>query len=192
MMHRPLAYQTRQGLQFPWWLGLIEGVATVVIGIFLLISPGMTTLVLVQFLGFFWVISGMLSLMDLFRDQTMWGWKLFAGILGILAGLVVIRNPLWSAFFLPVVLVIMLGIEALIQGGVKFVYAFLGGGMWAIALGLLNVIIGIILLSSPVLSALALILTVGIVAIVGGCLAIATALYQRSHSLRTPEPTPGF
>lgn len=191
MMHRPLSYRAN-ALQFPWWLGLVEGIAAVIIGIFLVISPGMTTLVLVQFLGFFWVISGMLSLMDLFRDQTLWGWKLFAGVLGILAGLVVIRNPLWSAVFLPIVLVIMLGIEALIQGGVKFAYAFYGGGMWAVALGLLNVIIGIVLLTSPALSALALILTVGVVAIVGGCLAIAAALRQRSISRLETEPTPGF
>ena len=190
-MNRSLLSQTH-ALTFPWWIGLIEGIAAVIIGIFLVISPGMTTLALVQFLGFFWVISGMLSLMDLFRDSTMWGWKLCAGILGVLAGLVVIRNPLWSAVFIPFFLVIMLGIDALIQGVIKFAFAFMGGGLWAIVLGILNIAFGIILLSSPLLSALTLILMIGIFAIVGGGLAIITALRQRNVPVPSVQPTPGY
>ena len=190
-VNRSLLSQTH-ALTFPWWIGLIEGIAAVIIGIFLVISPGMTILALVQFLGFFWVISGMLSLMDLFRDSTMWGWKLCAGILGVLAGLVVIRNPLWSAVFIPFFLVIMLGIDALIQGVIKFAFAFMGGGLWAIVLGILNIAFGIILLSSPLLSALTLILMIGIFAIVGGGLAIITALRQRNVPVPSVQPTPGY
>lgn len=190
-MNRSLSFQSHT-MTFPWWLGLIEGIAAVIIGIFLVISPGMTVLALVQFLGFFWVISGMLSLMDLFRDHTLWGWKLCAGILGILAGLVVIRNPLWSAVFFPFFLVVMLGIDALIQGVIKFVYAFMGGGIWAIILGLLNIAFGVILLSSPLISALVLILMIGIFAIVGGIFAIITALSQRNAAVPSAEPTPEY
>jgi uncharacterized membrane protein HdeD (DUF308 family) len=189
-MSRSTIYQTNASL-FPWWMGLIEGIAAVVIGLFLVISPGMTTLVLVPFLGFFWVVSGMISLMDLFRDRAMWGWKVCGGILGLLAGLVVIRSPLWSAVFLPFVLIILLGIDALIQGIVKFGYAFRGGGMWAIVLGILNSAFGIILLASPLLSALVLILVIGIAAILGGSLSIIAALRQRMVSLPSVEPRPG-
>ncbi len=190
-MNRSLLSQTSTS-SFPWWIGLLEGIAAVIIGIFLVISPGMTILTLVQFLGFFWVISGMLSLMDLFRDSSLWGWKLCAGILGVLAGLVVIRNPLWSAVFLPIFLVTILGVDALIQGGVKIAYAFLGGGIWAIILGILNIAFGIILLSSPLLSAFTLILMIGIFAIVGGALAIVAALRQRNVAIPSVEPTPGY
>ena len=34
----------------PWWLVLIQGIAALIVGFFLLISPGMTTVVLVSFL----------------------------------------------------------------------------------------------------------------------------------------------
>src|SRR5690242_6668938 len=85
----------------PWWVVLLEGIAGVIIGICLLISPGMTTLVLVQFLGFYWLFCGILSLVSLFVDRTAWGWKLVGGILGIIAGLIVIRHPLWSAVLIP-------------------------------------------------------------------------------------------
>ncbi|MGH2482052.1 MAG: DUF308 domain-containing protein, partial [Ktedonobacteraceae bacterium] len=86
----------------------------------------------------------------------------------------------------------MLGIDALIQGVIKFAFAFMGGGLWAIVLGILNIAFGIILLSSPLLSALALILMIGIFAIVGGGLAIITALHQRNVSVPSTQPTPGY
>src|SRR3984893_1168042 len=138
----------------PWWMLLLEGIAALVIGLFLITSPGMTVLVLTQFVGFFWLFTGILSLVNLFMDSSQWGWKLAGGILGILAGLAVIRNPLWSALLLPTLLVIMLGIQGLVQGVVKFVQAFRGGGLGSVVLGLLHFAFGIILLSSLLMSAL--------------------------------------
>src|SRR5437764_614053 len=85
----------------PWWFVMIAGISMFIVGLLLLISPGMTLLVLVQFLGAYWLVTGILSLVNLCIDRTRWGWKLVSGVLGILAGLVVLRDPLWSAIFLP-------------------------------------------------------------------------------------------
>jgi len=41
---------SRPGPDVPWWLVLLEGIALVILGILLFASPGMTTLILVQFL----------------------------------------------------------------------------------------------------------------------------------------------
>jgi len=42
----------------PWWLLLLEGLAALIIGIYLIISPARTTLFLVQVLGWYWLITG--------------------------------------------------------------------------------------------------------------------------------------
>lgn len=175
---------------FPWWMVLLEGVAAVIIGFFLLVSPGMATLVLVQFFGFYWLFSGILSLVSMFVDRSLWGWKLCVGILGIIAGLAVIRNPLWSAILVPATLVLMLGWLGLIQGIAKLVEAFQGAGFGAALLGIVNIIFGIILLTSPLMAVSVLPIVAGIFAIIGGAIAIFMAFRLHHAPASLPEPTP--
>ena len=165
--------------RFPWWIVLLEGSAALIVGLCLLISPGATTVVLVQFLGFYWLVSGVLSIVGLCLDRSLWGWKLCIGILGVLAGLIVIRNPLWSAFLLPFTLVITLGILGLVQGVAKFVEAFLGGGIGTALLGIVDVIFGVILLTSRFMATLAFPIVLGIFAILGGISAVLAAFRLR-------------
>ena len=101
----------KEGLEdFPWWLVLIQGIAALILGLLLVTSPGMTTVILIQLLGIYWLIDGIFSIVRIFTKSTNihWGWLLFRGILGIIAGLLVIQNPLWSTIFVPVVMVIIL------------------------------------------------------------------------------------
>src|SRR5918992_3373671 len=70
----------------PWWLMLITGIAPVVLGIFLIIAPVQTVVALVQFLGAYWLITGVFSIVSIIIDRSNWVWKLFSGILGIAAG----------------------------------------------------------------------------------------------------------
>jgi uncharacterized membrane protein HdeD (DUF308 family) len=176
--------------RFPWWVVLLEGIAALIVGICLLISPGITTLVLVQFLGFYWLISGTLSIVGMFVDRSLWGWKLCIGILGILAGLIVIRNPLWSALLLPFTLVITLGILGLAQGFAKFVEAFQGGGIGTVLLGIVDVVFGIILLTSRFMATLAFPIILGIFALLAGIAAILAALRLRNRPVPSLEATP--
>src|SRR5258708_38445473 len=133
-------FSTRENvIGSPWWLYLLEGIAALIIGILLVISPRLTTLILIQFLGFYWVFNGILSLVGLSVDRSLWGLKLVGGILGVLAGIVVIRNSLWSTLFITTFLVIGLGIMAIYLGIVKLFQGFSGGGLGAFALGVLNI-----------------------------------------------------
>ena len=163
----------------PWWLVLLEGIFAIIIGILLLSKPGMTTAVLVQVIGIYWFIAGILNIVSIFIDHTAWGWKLFIGILGIIAGLLIIQHPLWSTVLIPTTLIIVLGIEGLIIGAINIVRAFRGGGLGMGVLGALSIIFGIILLMNPVIGAAALPWVLGIFAIVGGIVAIIGAFRMR-------------
>jgi len=165
--------------EVPWWLVLIQGIAALIIGIFLLTQPAGTTLFLVQFLGIYWLVSGIFQIIGMFIDSTAWGWKLFSGILGILAGIAVINNPLYSTILVPTVLVFVLGIQGIIVGIVGLVQAFKGAGWGAGILGALSILFGIILLGSPFIAALALPWVAGIFAIVGGIAGIIAAFRMR-------------
>jgi len=165
----------QENYEVPWWLVLVQGISALVIGIFLLGAPGATTFFLIQFLGIYWLISGIFQIVAIFIDKTAWGWKLFAGILGVLAGFAVINHPLWSTFLVPTVLVIILGIQGIIFGGIGLFQAFKGAGWGAAVLGGLSVLFGILLLASPLIAALALPWVFGIFAVVGGILGIIAA-----------------
>jgi len=168
-------------VSFPWWAVLIQGIFSIIIGILLLAYPGATMLVIVQFIGIYWLITGIFSLVGIFMDRSMWGWKLFAGIIGVLAGFAIMRHPLWSTFMLPTVLVIFLGIDGLIIGAVGIFAAFKGGGWAAGILGALSMLFGLILLFSPFVAALALPWVYGVLGIVGGIAALFVAFRQRSE-----------
>lgn len=156
----------------PWWLILIEGIAAIILGIFLLISPAATIFVVVQFLGFYWLITGIFSLISIFIDRTMWGWKLFSGVLGILAGILIIQNPLWSALLVPATLVIVMGVFGIVIGIMNLFQAFRGGGWGIGVLGVLSILFGLLLLGRPLLATLSLPLVLGIAGIVFGVLAL--------------------
>ncbi|MGB6421250.1 MAG: DUF308 domain-containing protein [Anaerolineales bacterium] len=166
---------TQEGRSVPWWLVFLEGIAAVIIGIFLLTSPGATLFVLIQILAVYWFISGIFSIISIFIDNEMWGWKLFVGILGIIAGVIIIRHPLWSTLLVPTIVIIILGIEGLIMGVIKLIMAFKGEGWGAGILGVLSIIFGLILLSQPVIGAAALPYVLGIFGIIGGIFAIVIA-----------------
>lgn len=159
----------------PWWLVLLEGIAMLILGILLLIKPGMTVLIFVQFVGIYWLISGIFQIIGIFLDSSMWGWKLFAGVLGILAGIIVVQHPLWSPVVLGSTLIIILGIEGIIYGGIGLYQAFKGAGWGAGILGALSILFGIYFLANIGQATLVLPWVFGIFAIVGGIAAIVMA-----------------
>jgi uncharacterized membrane protein HdeD (DUF308 family) len=163
----------------PWWLILIEGIAAVLIGILLLSSPLITTTVLVQVLGLFWFIAGILSIVGMFVDHSRWGWKLLAGIVGIAAGIVVLRHPLWSAYVVPAALLLILGILGIVIGIVHIYRGLRGDGWGVIVLGIVSVLFGLILVLNPLPATFALPLVLGLLGVVGGILAIVIAFRMR-------------
>jgi uncharacterized membrane protein HdeD (DUF308 family) len=169
-----------QPRMLPWWLILIEGIVALVVGVMLLVSPVRTTIYLIQVLGWYWLISGVFEIIGIFIDHTKWGWRLFSGIIGILAGLVIIGQPLMATILVPTTMVWIVGFLGIFFGVVLLIRAFQGGGWAAGILGVLSIILGIMLIGQPFVAALALPWIFGVCAIVGGILAIVAAFRFRS------------
>jgi uncharacterized membrane protein HdeD (DUF308 family) len=173
----PATQEKSQKHDLAWWVVLIQGVLSILIGVLLLVSPGMTVLVLVQILGFYWLVGGILTLVSIFVDRRLWGWKLFAGVIGVWAGLSVIQHPLWSAVFLPTVLIILLGIQGIFYGIVYIIEAIKGLGWGTAILGALSVLMGVLLLSAPLFAAMWLVIFLGVVNLVGGIVSVLYAIF---------------
>jgi uncharacterized membrane protein HdeD (DUF308 family) len=163
----------------PWWLVLIEGIALIIIGVLLLSYPGRTLLIIIQILGIYWIISGIFQLISMFMDHKAWGWKLFAGLLGIVAGIVVLGSPMWSSVIVLATMVIIMGIQGLVYGGIGLYQAFKGGGWGQGILAAISIFFGFILLANVMISAAVLPWVLAIFAIVGGIFAIIAAFKLR-------------
>jgi len=133
----------------PWWASLVQGLFSMIIGLLLLTNPAATTIFIVQFIGIYWLVTGVFSITGIFIDRSYWGWKLLSGAIGIFAGLAVVQHPLWSAVLLPTMLVIIMGVNGIMIGLINFFGAFKGGGFSAAVLGIISFLFGVILLSSP-------------------------------------------
>lgn len=164
-----------QERELPWWLVLIEGIALLILGIFLLAKPGMTSVIVVQFLGIYWFIAGIFKIISIFVDSELWGWKLFAGIVGIIAGIAVIQHPLWSTAIVGNTLIVLLGIGGIIMGGVSVYQGFKGAGLVTGILGVVSLILGIALLLNAWAFTFSLPWVLGILALAGGVATIVAS-----------------
>jgi LPXTG-motif cell wall-anchored protein len=159
---------------FPWWIILVEGIFALIFGIFFITAPGATSLFAVTVLGFYWLIRGIFAIIEIFipNTGTHWGWLLFMGILGIIAGLAVLRNLAYATVLVGTFLIIFLAVDGLIMGIMGLVRAFMGAGWGTGILGVLTIIIAIILFANVWVATLALPLVLGVFLIIGGIVAI--------------------
>jgi uncharacterized membrane protein HdeD (DUF308 family) len=164
-----------------WWMLLLRGLASILIGIFLLTDPAATIVTLMIFLGVYWLIGGVLDVASMFIDGTNMAWKAASGILGILAGLVLVRNPFWAGILLPAVLVWVMGALGVAIGVIEVIHAFRGAGWGTGILGVVSIVFGLLLLAAnPVFTAIVLIPFVAAWAILGGVLELIVAFRLRT------------
>ena len=159
-----------------WSLVLIRGIGLILLGIILLAFPLETLSVLLIAMGAWWLIDGIVTVVKSIKgrkSQQAWGWGIFTGLLGVIAGIVVLSQPALSAILTTSFLVWFLGISALIYGingivtGIRLRKEV--KGEWSMILGgIFSIIFGIILMVSPLVSAMTIITIMGIVAIAGG------------------------
>ena len=156
----------------PWWIILIQGIALLLFGILFLTAPAATLVTLIFFLGVYWLIGGIMDIVSIFMNKTAWGWKLFSGIIGIVAGILIMQHPLWASVLVPATLVWLLGLMGIVIGVVGIVRAFQGDGWGAGILGIFSIIFGLILLGNAMLASIGLPLLLGIFGLIGGGISI--------------------
>jgi uncharacterized membrane protein HdeD (DUF308 family)/predicted flap endonuclease-1-like 5' DNA nuclease len=181
------AFGSSEQEPLPWWLALIEGIALVIVGLLFLTSPGMTTVVVVQILGLYWIFAGILSIVRMFIDSSNWGWKLISGVIGIIAGILILNHPLWSSVILANTTIIILGFAGIIIGIMNIVQAFRGAGWGAGLLGVVIFLLGLALLANNWLFAFSLPWTLGVLSVIGGIAIIFGAFRLRSDAKAAAE-----
>lgn len=143
-------------LEAPWWVVFLEGVIAILVGLFLIYSPAVTTIFLVQILGIFWLAGGILSVLGAFIFSGSRLWKLLGGVLSIIAGILILTYPIYSPLVVLTLFVIFIGVWAIITGAVRLIGGLKGEGWGTGILGILTIILGLLLLTNTLAGALAL------------------------------------
>jgi uncharacterized membrane protein HdeD (DUF308 family) len=160
----------------PWWSVLLWGICALLIGLLLVFTPVITTLALITFLGAWWFIGGIFSLISLTVDRSNMALKIITGLLSLIAGLVILAYPLYSTIILIPFFVIIIGVWGIIIGGAHLFQGYSTKDWGSVAVGLLSIIFGFLLIVYPLEASLALPVVIGIFAIVGGISTIVGSL----------------
>lgn len=138
------------------WLSLIRGVVALLLGIALLLIPITGKHRLVRYMGIFWLVTGASSLrwgLHGARATRLW---LLAGIVGVLGGLVLIFHQGLANYVELDKLLQLFALVAILTGLLHILGGYRirqeHGRQWAwggFFLGLVQIIMGVLILSSP-------------------------------------------
>ncbi|WP_025274699.1 HdeD family acid-resistance protein [Haloglycomyces albus] len=161
-----------------WGWILARGVLLVLFGLFALIWPDVTLLVLVVMFGAYALVDGIFAIVSGASGQGEGrGLLIFSGILGVLIGLMVFLWPESSALALLILIAvwaIIIGV-AYIAKGISLTGD--NGGRWLLILsGILGVVLGFLLMLRPGEGILAMLWLIGVFAILWGVVAIVSSI----------------
>src|SRR3954470_6296722 len=159
---------------------IVAGVLGVIAGILALVYPDITLLALALIAGINLMLLGILALIDAVGGDRDTGDRVLAGVIGILgliAGLVVIRRPGESLL----ALVVIIGVWLVVTGIVDFIRAFsrLENRALRLLAALVDVILGILILALPKLSLGTLAILVGLAFLIRGVVAVISGIGLR-------------
>ncbi|HWT40197.1 MAG TPA: DUF308 domain-containing protein, partial [Dongiaceae bacterium] len=107
-----------------WWLELIFSVLAVGLAVYMLRNPVATATIFVFFIGITFLVRGVFDLLEgLFdgeRDGESRTFAVLAGILGVLAGIITLLNPVSAG----VAVVWVVGLYAVLYGSMLIAFAF--------------------------------------------------------------------
>jgi uncharacterized membrane protein HdeD (DUF308 family) len=171
---------------FPWWLLLLWGIFTLLIGGLFLFNPGQTMEFLIIFLGAYWLVGGLFTIASLFVDRSFMGWKIFLSVINILAGILILVYPLYAAIFAFGFLIIFIGFWSLFIGVAHIYRAYTAKDAGNGVLGIISIIFGLLLLVNTIAAIVMLPYVIGGFALVSGIASIYVAFTAKR--LQESEP----
>lgn len=168
-----------------WWLFLLIGLVSTIAGVLAIAYPDLTLLAIGIFAGVSLLFLGAMDIVDAIAGTPeSRALSTIVGVLSLLAGLICLRRPGESLL----AIVIVLGIYLVVAGVIRFVRSFSEREDRALlmAMAILDVILGILILSLPGLSLVTLAVLFAISLLAHGIFSIILAFRLRSVAHHPP------
>lgn len=190
MNNAPMSTQDiKSEIQRSWWLWLVWGIAAVIIGVLLITQPVITGLNIVIFIGFWWIVSGVIDVATaIIKRQGPWGWFIFTGIISVLAGIIFVTRPIISGVITLQIIYLILAFTFIFTGIVRIFSGWRNhngiGYTWtwgSLLVGVVLVLLGgLMLFNSNDAAFLTVLPMAGILAITSGVMSILFGFQVRS------------
>jgi uncharacterized membrane protein HdeD (DUF308 family) len=166
-----------------WWAVLVRGVLALILGLLMIFVPPIVTLgILVIFIGAYFLVDGIFSIVAVISGKTPHRWALLIeGILSIVFGIIIFIWPAITAL----VFLFVIAIWAIITGIAEIAYAAMHwkrfAGKWLLFVaGIISIILGILILAQPGAGVLALVVFIEAYLIVFGILLIGLSFWVKN------------
>lgn len=166
-----------------WGLVVAFSVATIALGVILLVWPKETVVVVAVLTGVYLVISGVFQLVASFASgEAGTGLRVLlaiSGLLSVLLGIFAFRDLSHAV----AILALLIGFGWLLRGIAELIEGLAGRGMpgrgWAITIGVLGIVAGIVVLVWPIKSLGVLVVVAGIWLVILGLVELVSAFALR-------------
>ncbi|HYZ14829.1 MAG TPA: DUF308 domain-containing protein [Candidatus Acidoferrum sp.] len=172
-----------------WWLFLIRGILAILLALAALAFPGAALVSIAILFGAYAFVDGVVAIWTATRishTDNRWGWLLFEGIVGILAGVFTFFYPIATVFALA----FLLGAWAIISGILAIGSAFDARRhvphewLWVLS-GIVSIIFGVAVFFVPAVGLFGLVYMLSFYALLAGIFFIGLAVKIRGLSGRT-------
>lgn len=175
-----------------FWITLVRGMLAITLGVALVFWPDKARPILVNFMGMFWLVSGIVSLRWGVHGERAKGLSLLAGAVGVLAGVGMLSRRFTQGMVGEDVLLSVVGLIILLTGLMHIVGGFRTGPVethllsqnrkwsWtAFLLGLFEIVLGVILVIAPMGRGPLIYFAASVWALVGGTILLGDAVRLR-------------
>ncbi|MBN1376615.1 MAG: DUF308 domain-containing protein [Dehalococcoidia bacterium] len=173
-----------------WWLMVLRGLLALLLGIAILIFPKIAAASLVIFIGIYALVDGVFALVMAIvnrpRHRDRW-WLLFEGIIGILAGILILASPLMA----EILLIFFVAFWAIFTGIFEIIFAIAQWktfpDKWLVLLGgIFSLMLGVLILSNLAFGLVLIITMIAVYLVLFGVLLISLGISLRSTGKALP------
>jgi uncharacterized membrane protein HdeD (DUF308 family) len=170
-------YDYSEDLKKGWWLPLISGIVGVLIGGLLIFWPGPTITVVTAIVGFFMIATGVVRFfVAVFDSHAQDRWLMaIAGIIGIVLGVIVMKNPEGTIKVIALIVAIFWLISGLVDLFRGLTNAALPDRSLRIVFGVMSALFGVVILVWPEITVGVFAVLMGIYSVFFGILEIIAA-----------------
>jgi uncharacterized membrane protein HdeD (DUF308 family) len=170
-----------------WWLLVLVGVVSLCAGGILVAQPSHSLAALAVVVGIFLLIDGIIELIRSFgHDVENRALAAIVGVLGIIVGVALIRHPFHGVAAIG----LLIGIWLVAAGLIRLLRAFVASAhpLWQALIALVEVVVGIVVVSDPHIGYTTLAILVGIWLIVNGIATIALGFMVHREKSELEQP----
>jgi uncharacterized membrane protein HdeD (DUF308 family) len=175
-----------------WWVFVLVGVLSLIAGVIIVLQPSNSLATLAVIFGIFLLIDGVVELIRSFeRAVENRALAAILGVLGIIVGIALIRHPFHGVAAIG----LLIGIWLVAAGVIRLVRAFAveSHRLLGIVIALVEIVVGIVIVSDPHIGYTALAIILGIWLILNGIglIVLGFAVRGAKSELSAPSQVAG-